>query len=278
MWSVRCLHTEAIECLPQALCTFPVLYMFTCVGACSCLCPCWWVCHMLVCEDREAHHVPSSLLSALFPWDRFFPEPGVLPLGAGQGWQSESPSASRISIPLLPSLQLGVTGVHSHVQLFTRIVGIWAQVLLLAQQELLSTELSPSAHIFLDEISHWTQSSQTQLDWLARETPDAPCLCLLSTRSRGACCCSQLLDGHRESQIRSSCLCDKYFIHWDVSPAPGDFYKWHHLTAAWSAGCQGLITMKSRGCCTECWIPRTQHKHLLVETTCSFSGCPGLPK
>lgn len=66
MWSVRCLHTEAIECLPQALCTFPVLCMFRCVGACSCLCPCRWVCHMLVCEDREAHHVPlCSLLYSL---------------------------------------------------------------------------------------------------------------------------------------------------------------------------------------------------------------------
>lgn len=64
----------------------------------------------------------------------------------GQGWQSKSPSASRISIPLLPSLQLGVTGVHSRVQLFTQIVGIWAQVLLLAQQELLSTELSPPGY------------------------------------------------------------------------------------------------------------------------------------
>lgn len=169
MWSVRCLHTEAIECLPQALCIFPVLYMLMCVGACSCLCPCQWVCHMLVCEDREAHHVPSSLLFALFPWGRFFPEPGVLALGARltvkkpqcfsylHPFAAISPAWSYRSTQPCPAFHTDCRNLSSGPPACTaRTLIHWA--------------ISPRI-FFWTKIFHWTQSSQTQLDWLARETP-----------------------------------------------------------------------------------------------------------
>ena len=126
MWSVRCLHTEAKRghwmSSPSTLHFLSIIYVYVCVGACSC-CAHVGGCAIRLHVKTQRHILYPLLCSLLYSLEtgsflnlEFFLW--------GQDWHSESSSASRISIPLLPSLQLGVAGVPSHVQLFTRIVGI----------------------------------------------------------------------------------------------------------------------------------------------------------
>lgn len=79
-------------------------------------------------------------------------------------------------------------------------------------------------HKFWDRVTHWTRSSQIQLDWITRKPQEFSCLCLLSfTDSLYLLALEAFIVAYSfllwcwGSKLRSSYFCDKYFINWAIS-------------------------------------------------------------
>lgn len=142
---LACRGQTALGIFPSHLHFTITIYLCMYVGV---VLICGWVgatcLHM---EARGEHQVPSSSLSALFPETGPPTEPGVFHLGASLAARklqcSSCPPTSHATAP--PAL--GLQRIH-HAQLFTWVLGIRAQVLMLANQVLLSTGPSSQAKCF----------------------------------------------------------------------------------------------------------------------------------
>lgn len=72
-----------------------------------------------------------------------------------------------------------------------------------------------------ETVSHWTWSSQFQLDWLASELQGSSYLCFSKCWVRGICQCALFFTGCWGSKLRPICLCGKHSTEWTISPVPG---------------------------------------------------------